>query len=248
MMYRNSQDLFLGLPRGTGSTAYSQTSTTEVAVLLQDVVIDTDQLGLVDEIKVSGQSILASDKGADINAFSPEAQVEGHRSIGIALARQQDVAIDCTLAAAGTVICSVGTAPVDPTRVVEVGKLGPELAYVAGLGSASIGATTTGTLTCSMRKDMVLGLMTLTPASNPLDLTVRSVSINRVEMLSGKSGQNGEGPIGTFANNATDIDGKCIGYFVRVNDVVTITVQNYNAGAITVRGAIFSMPMPPPDA
>lgn len=245
-LYRNAQGLALGLPRATGAAAFSLTGTLQQAALLQDLVLNADQLGLVTDIRVAGQSIMVSNQGADISMFAAAAQSEDHRGFGIALDSQQEVSVQGTLAAAGTVYGGLALDPVDPSQVVPVNQLGQELDYCCGLGSVSVGAGADADLTATIRRPVFLGLLCLTPSADAIDITVRSVKVNNIELLNGPAGVNGEVGIEMFSSLATDLDGRIIGYPTRQNDQISITCHNYNVAARTVYGGAFLLPMPLP--
>lgn len=235
---RNAQGLDLGLGRVAATTTGTLTGTLDATVLLQDVIIDSDQDGLIDDIKVSGQSVWCSDKGGDINAFKRDAQVEGHRGLGIALVQNQTVTVDYTLDAAGKIAGSVGTDPVNPEAFVPVNQLGSALDYAGGLGNVSVAGASAGVLSCTVRRPVMLGRLILSPESDAIDIVVTSVKVNNIELLSG----GGEVPIAAFAHDCTDVDGCVLGYPVETNDTLQISLHNYNVAARKVKGTFFVLP------
>lgn len=246
MMYRNAQGLTLGLGSDrAATTAKALESALQQASLLQDLQITSTQLGLVDAIRVAGQSLMASDRGANIQMFAPKAHVEGHRGMAIPLAQQQTVSVDITLVANGTVSAGVSLRPIDPTAVIPVNKLGSALNYVFGLGLVNVLAGAGGSLIATARRDCVLGLCVLDASANPEDVQIRSVTINNVELLAGPDGAAGEFGIECFGFDSTDDDGNVVGYPVRTNDVVNIDFWNYNAAPVNVYGGIFVLPVAP---
>lgn len=247
-IHRNAQGLTLGLPRAAGAAAGTLTTTLQSSALLQDLHLNASQLGLVDAIRVAGQNVMCSDKGMDIQGFSSiNVNPEGHRGIGIPLASQQTVAVDYTLAAAGTIAGGVNVEPIDPALLAPVNTLGQALNYCAGFGSIAAGAGATTAMVVTMRRQVMLGLFGLTASANSIDLTVRSISINNVELNAGAAGQAGEVGFDVYSWRSDDTDGNTIGYQTRVNDQITIQIHNYNAAAIDVYGGAFILPdvLPP---
>ncbi len=240
---RNAQGLTLGLPRATGAAAGTIETTLQSSALLQDLHLNANQLGLVNAIRIAGQNVMCSNLGFDIQGFSSiNVNPEGHRGLGIPLASQQTVAVDYALAAAGTIAGGVNVEPIDPSMISPVNTLGQALNYCAGFGVVNVGAGGDASMVVTMRRQVMLGLMGLTASANSIDVTVRSISINNVELNAGQSGQLGEVGLDVYSWRSDDTDGNTIGYQTRVNDQVTIQLHNYNAAAIDVYGGAFILP------
>ena len=247
MNHRNAQGLTLGLPRTAAAATGTLTGTLQNPSLLQDLHLNADQLGLVDAIRVANQSVMCSDAGMDLGAFALDAQVEGHRGLGIPLNSQQEVTIDYTLVAAGAIAGGIGIDPLGAGPITPVNDLGPLLNYCAGLGSVDAALTADTDLSATMRRRCVLGLLGFSWEQNVEDLTIRSISVNNIELLAGPNGQTGEVGIQVYGWANTDNDGATLAYPVRVNDDVTVTIHNYNVAASFVYGGIFVLPIPHPD-
>ena len=245
MGQRNAQGYVFGLGTIRAAAAGTITGTLQLASLLQDLSIQTDQPGLVDAIRIAGQNILVSNQSCDVNMWDPDCQMEGHRALGIPLDQQQQVAIQYTLAGAGNFTGSIGSDPIQQQQVIPVNELGPALDYAAGLGTVAAPLLGAWSLTCTILRPVFLGRMVLTPAVAD-DLTVSSVTVNNIELMSGAAGAAGEAPIESWAHTATDVDGLTMNYFARANDLLTITGTNYNAGPQRVDGGVFILPPPIP--
>ena len=241
---RNAQGFSLGFGRIAAAATGTLTATLQTPSLLQDLMIETDQEGLVNTLRVSGQNVLASDQGVDINVWDPQSQTEGQRSLGIPLYQNQQVSIEYVLAAAGICQAAIQTDPIgDPQRIVPVNKLGTALDYAFGLGLVAVAAGADGNLSAQARRDVDLGRLILSPSANAIDMTVRSIFVNNIELLSGgATGAARECPLSCFSHLATDYDGATIAYRVGTNDQVQLTLHNYNAAPTTVRGGILCLP------
>ena len=244
MAPRNAQGYIFGLGTQRAVAAPALVGTLQVASLLQDLTLQTNQPGRVTTIQIAGQNILVSNQGCDINMWAPNCQMEGHRAMGIPLDQSQQVSVQSVLAGAGNTTASIGTDPIRAEQVIPVNDLGPALDYACGLGTLAA-APLQWQLQATILRPCWLGRMVLT-AAVPDDLTIRSVTVNNIELLSGAAGVAGEIPIEAFAHTATDVDGLTMAYFARANDIVTITGWNYNAGPQRVDGGIFILPPPPP--
>jgi hypothetical protein len=246
MGQRNAQGYIFGLGSVRAAAAGTLTGTLQIASLLQDLSLQFSVAGgLVTAIRVAGQNILVSNLGCDINMWAPNCQLEGHRSMGIPLDQQQQVSIDYTLSGAGNASGGIGSDPISPTQVIPVNSLGPALDYAAGLGTVAAAGAAAFVLQATILRPVHLGRMVLT-ASVPDDITVRSVTVNNIELMSGAAGIVGECAIETWAHTATDVDGLTLDYYARANDIITISCNNYNAGAQRVDGGIFILPPPAP--
>ena len=251
--FRNAQSFYLGGPRTAAAAAYTITGTLETDLLLEDLVIDASTQHMIDDVRVAGQSIFASDKGCPVTAFAPNSWLSqtGHKSAAIPLASRQQVSISGNAASAfgggGATVAGFawGTAPIAPEAVIPVNQLGGEaLSYVVGLGEVNIAAGATGVLTCTIRRPVMLGAMVIDfDGGGPsTDSFIRSITVNNVEMLSGESGAAGEVPISAVGPNSSDIDGKLIAYPAALNSQVSVTIVNNSGGAINYAGAIFTLP------
>ena len=215
-------------------------------------MITSDTQHMITDITVSGQSVFASDQGCPVSAFDPAGWLgaTGHRSLGIPLAARQQVVVSGDPAsvfgpaAASNVGMAIGTAPIEPQQVIPVNQLGGEaLSYVCGLGEIPIAAAAAATLTCTIRRPVMLGALTLDFDAGVVDdYVVRSVTINNVQMLSGENGVLGEIPLSVFLNNSSDIDGKIIGYPAPLNGQFSVEIFNYGAVAANIAGACFTVP------
>ena len=258
--FKNAQAYYLGtqMVRQGAPGAYNLTSTLEQAALLEDLILDASNQHLISDITLAGQSIWASNQPAPNTAFINNAWLgaTGHRSISIPLASRQQVVVsgDTTAAlgafgpaAATNISVAVGTAPIDPDQVVPVNDLGGEaMSYVLGMGAVNVAAGATANLVCTIRRPVMLGALMLDHDNGAIptsDLTVQSVTVNNVEMLSSIGTQQGEVSFAAFQAQSSDTDGKIIAYPGPLNGQVQITVRNYNAAAVNVAGAIFTLPM-----
>lgn len=249
LRYREAQGLTLGLPRSAGFPTGTLTGLLQTNALLQDLILNATQPGLVTAIRASGQSLMVSDQGFDLSGFSPASQVEGARSMGITLKTQQPVDVEFTMIAAGTISGGVNVEPIPGDLVQPVNAQGRALNYACGLGLVNIPAGADAALQATVRRAVVLGRMGLSADANPEDVTVRSMTVNNVELLAGQAAPTsplGEVGLGTYGWDCTDIDGSTVGYPCRVNDQISVNLHNYNAGPITCRGGIFILPTPIP--
>lgn len=243
MARRNAQGFALGLGREAAAASGTLNGELQVASMLMDPIVTTTEEGVVTAFRVNGQSVMVTKEGADIRLFSPAGQFEGQRSMSLPLRAQQSVAISYELAGAGTVAACIGTDPISPEKVVPINQLGKAIDYLAGFGQVEVPNGDSDVLEAKLLRPCVLGPMCLTAESDPEDLTVQSILVNGIELLSGgRTAVGREIPIGYMSHLCTDLDGKTLGYYCEANDVITITLANYNAGNIIVRGGAFIIP------
>lgn len=243
-IFRTAQGLAVGLGRNAAAASGNLTGTLQVPGLLQDVLIrfPLTSLGLVSAFTVSGQSVMCSNLGFDLAGLHPEAFVEGQRSLGIPLDANQVVSVDYSVAPNAIVGGSVNLDPIEKQDVIPVNQLGSQLDFLFGLGaSGAIAAGGDGSLSATARRQVMLGRFGLTPSAADM-LTVRSVSVNNIELLAGQSGATDEIPVECFGWFATDQDGNTLGYPVTVNGSVVVSIHNYDAAPQSVNGGIFVMP------
>lgn len=255
---RDAQSYTLGLGVGVGANV-TLTGTAQQSILLQDLTLNCNlaagglSTGLVTGIRVAGQRVDVTNQGIDIAAFSRISQMEGQRSVGIAIEQQQQFSVDVVPALATDIVGgAVGVDSMLGADVIPVNELGFALNFAGGLGSSgAIAAGTAGQLTATILRPCTIGRIGLTVigavADQPL-VQVRSVSINNLEYLAGASG------VGTpvdsvqainYAFDATDRDGLTLGVDTSTNDVITISLFNAGAGAVTVQGGFFCLPTIP---
>ena len=253
---RNAQGYLFGLTRQAGAPQGTLTGTLQQASLLQDLVITTDQFTELTNVRVAGQNLLVSNQPANAAAFAPNADVEGHRSMGIPLDSQQVVSIDYSsfdavgVAANSTTSGAIGTDPISREQVlgIPVNSLGRGLDFCCGLGHVIAGAGAAWTLQCVVQRPVMLGRLILAIGQNPNDVTIRSITVNNIELLSGAAGAAGEFGALACVNTQTDNDGNILAYPAGVNDTITITGFNYNAAATVIGGTILLLPSPFPMA
>jgi len=255
--FRNAQSFYLGgtQVRQGAAGPYTLTGTLETDLLLEDLIIQTDNPHMLTDVTVAGQSIFASDQAVPTTALQPNSWLSntGHKSMSIPLAARQQVAIQGDSAAlfgpaaASNIAFAIGTAPIAPAAVIPVNQLGAEaLSYVVGMGDVAVGAGGTAQLQCTIRRPVMLGALVLDfDAGNVNDLVVRSITVNNVQMLSGETGALGEIPLGALVPDSSDIDGKIIGYPAPLNGQISIEVFNNGAAPVQVAGCIFTLPTRP---
>lgn len=244
-----NQALTLPLGRdGAASTVKTLQGVPQRHVLLEDLQIVASQLGLVTDILVAGASCMASDKGADILMFHPEAYAEGIRSIGVVMPKALSFTVKATLAANGTILANVGAQPVPPMEKGEAppdpAEAGSDLAYVFGLDSVVVPAlgAAIGELTARATRNTTLGAIFVDVSANPLDVTIEYIKINNRPMLVGRQDATIDALGVSFLGYlCTDIDGRVLAQDVAVGDTVTIGLRNANAAAVTAYGGIFCM-------
>jgi hypothetical protein len=210
--------------------------------LLEDLTLYSDQLGLVTDIRLAGQSVFCSDLACDLSAFHPEAVVEGQRSFGVPLSQSLAVQVSATLIAAGALSGSLGVQPIPPEGkpFPDVASLGKRLNLFFGLGSSTFAAAAINTITAKALRDCTLGRLVMSTSANQANLTVNDIRISRKNMLGGMT----PAPVSLMSLGpfATDVDGLVLAQQVHPGDVVEIDVENHTAVAAVVRGAIFTMP------
>jgi hypothetical protein len=249
---RNAQGYLFGLTRQAGATTGTLNGTLQQASLLQDLVITTDTFGEINNLRVAGQNVLCSNQPANLAAFAPNAMVEGHRSLGIPLDSQQTVSIDYSsfnalgVAANSVTSGAIGTDPISRQQVIPTNSLGRGLDFCVGMGSVIAGAGAAWTLTCTVQRPVMLGRLVIAIGQNPNDVTIRSITVNNIELLSGAAGAAGEFGALTCTNTQTDNDGNTIAYPAGVNDTISIQGFNYNAAATVIGGTILLLPAPFP--
>lgn len=242
------QGLALGLGRATGAAAFVLSGQLEVPALLMDPLVMADQEGTIDRFTVGGQSVMCSDKGVGWRVFHAQAQMEGARAMGLPMAEKTVVSIEGTLAAAGTVLASLGVDPIPESegRVPNDPEISRRLNYVFGLGSVSVPAGGTVEMVATARRHCVLGPMVLysgTPAA-ALDVTIENVEVNNAPLPAGRlAGATIDRiPLVHFDYLRTDLDGRVLHWEIRHNHQISILLRNYNASPITVYGGILVLP------
>ena len=252
---RNAQGYLFGMTRvatGAAGTGTCQ-GTLQQSSLMQDLVVTssapfTELLNL----RVAGQNLFCSNQNANAAAFFPQADVEGHRSLGVPLDSQQVVSADFAcfdavgVAAAATVSMAVGTDPITREQVVPINALGRGLDFCVGMGSVIAGPGAAWTLQCTVQRPVMLGRLIIAIGQNPHDMTIRSITVNNIELLSGAAGAAGEFSALACINTQTDNDGNVIAYPAGTNDVIQIQGWNYNAAASVIGGTILLLPTPYP--
>lgn len=253
---RNAQGYLFGMTRvatgaaGTGTC----TGTLQQSSLLQDLVVTSSApfTELVN-LRVAGQNLFCSNQNANAAAFFPNADVEGHRSLGVPLDSQQVVSADFAcfdavgVAAAGTVSMVIGTDPISREQVVPINSLGRGLDFCVGMGSViAAGGGATWTLQCTIQRPVMLGRLIIAIGQNPHDVTINSITVNNIQLLSGAANAAGEFCALACINTQTDNDGNIIAYPAGTNDVLQIQGINYNANPTVIGGTILLLPTPFP--
>lgn len=246
-LYNTTQMFLLGLGRdGAATTGKVLKDELNNDALLEDLVLQASQPGMVDDIKVGGQSVMCSDQSADLSMFHPEAYFEGARSFGFPIHKSVPVQVNVTLAANGTLVGSLGIQPI-PEEVREhgipdVNGLGDALDVVFGMGSVVVNAGATNTLSAKALRRCTLGALVLSATggggTEGIDVEVTDIQVNKKSLLGGSASF----PLGTLSNLATDLDGRVLAQEVDVNHQIVIFLKNNNAANITVRGGIWCMP------
>lgn len=244
-----AQALTLGLGRdGAASTVKTLTGQTQVGLLLEDVVLESSQTGLVTDILLAGQSVMCSDLGMDLRAFASNSYCDGHRALGVPFNKTQFVTVKATLDANGTIagLVNVQGLPEDvkAAGLPDVNALGERLHYAFGLGSVVVPAGGTAFITATATRDCTLGLIGFSAiAATILDLTITQIKHNGRELLAGRQDATvDEVPLIGFSHQNTDVDGRILACRVKTNDKLVIGLRNYNAGNLTVWGGIFCLP------
>lgn len=249
LVFAAAQGLALGLgARKSGAATHTMEGEAQVPVLLEDLIFHSDQEGLIDDLRVGGQSLMCSDKGVGWRAFHTQSQLEGARSIGLPIRQKTTVTLSCTMAAAAIALAGVGVRPIPPEEARDANDpaVSDRLNYIFGLGSTSCAPGVETVITAVARRSCKLGPIVLYPrvAAGYLDLAIRDVSYNNSPLGAGrvKGATIDELPIGFFDYLRTDLDGRMLDLDVEFNGALTITVFNANAGAIIVDGAVLVLP------
>jgi len=234
----NSQTLALGGQPAVNKTNFQLTGTPQKPVMLGVLNIGATQKGVINDIKVAGQSVFCSDSSADISMFQTNSHAVQERYCGIALGAGLDIFIDGTLAEAGNAyfawMVDEITAPVSKAEQTAMYD------YVFGLGSASIAAASSGTLRAVSVRPCTLGelILSTTIDADAGDLFVTSVKVGGEELLTGAGDQ--EINLATFDYHQPNIQGANLDFQIGSNVPVQITIKNVNdTNARTVRGGIF---------
>jgi hypothetical protein len=234
----NSQTLALGGQPAVNKTNFQLTGTPQKPVMLGVLNIEATQKGLINDIKVAGQSVFCSDESADIGMFHTTSHAVQERYCGITLGAGLDVFIDGTLETAGNAyfawMVDEIKAPVSKAQQAEMYD------YVFGLGSASIDGSSTGVLRAVSVRPCTLGelILTTTNEADSGDLFITSVKVGGEELLTGAGDQ--EINIRTFNYHQPNVQGANLDFQIGSNVPVQITIRNVNDTlARTVRGGIF---------
>lgn len=243
-LYNATQMFRLGLGRSAGVTDHVLSDELRNDSLLEELTINCSVIDLVDSIKVGGQDLMCSNKGANIMMFHPEAQFEGARSFGFPLHKAVPVEVRVGTAAPSTLVAGLGIQPIPDELLAQgipdVNGLGDALNVVFGLGTVTIAAGTSDVLTATSRRRTTLGALVIDSATAAalLDVVVEEITLNGRPLLGGVDPM----PLADLSYLATDLDGRTLAQDVEVGDVVEVTLHNYNAGGIAVYGGIWCLP------
>jgi len=241
-LQRNAQGYILGLGRSTGAASATLTGTLQTNALLQDMRIQTDQGdAMVSAIRCAGQNVMVTDQAAPAAMFAPTAKIERAAGLGIPLESRQTVSIDIAAAGAQDVSAGVAIEPITETQVIPTSELGSALDYVGGLGAVSVVAGADGTLSGTIRRPVNIGRL-IALAAAPNSITVRSITLNNVELLAGAEGAGGEFAVEMMSPDASDEDGLVLGVVAQTNDQLQIIFHNYNAGDVAVSAGFYVLP------
>jgi len=249
---RNAQAFYLGSAQHLAAAGvnFLLQGTAQIPLLLEDVIL-TSQLGFgsVNTITLAGQSLMASDQGMPIQGFSPQAQLEGFRSVSLPINTNQRFEMGGVMnGPAQDVGMAVSTSPIAPQQYRPTSQLGGALNYCFGVtGSGGVGAgvgvQTTFTATCL--RDCVLGRLIIVnqnAAGVPDDdINVVSILCEGIELLSGQQGTDVVN-IGALSPLCTDLSGLQLNYPISANGQLRIIVQNNNVGAGLLGIGVFCLP------
>jgi hypothetical protein len=248
---RNAQAFYLGSAQHLAAVGvnFLLQGTAQIPLLLEDVIL-TSQLGFgsVNTCTLAGQSLFASDSGMPIQAFSPNAQLEGYRSVSLPISTNQRFEMGGVLNVAQNIGMQVSTSPIAPQQYRPTSQLGPALNYcfgVTGSGAlaAGVGVQTTFTATCL--RDCTLGRLVVVnqnAAGVPDDdINIVSILCEGIELLSGQQGTDVVN-IGALSPLCTDLSGLQLNYPISANGQLRIVVQNGNVDAGTLGIGVFCLP------
>jgi len=237
---RQAQAFYLSSELQTTPTAPFTISATSALDLLLDsfyvnCTIETpDRIGLIEAMTISGQSLLASDKGFPLVGFvsSNNYAVEGINALGLTIATNQVFSITCDhafstpLATTNPFGFSISTEPTDV--VVSPNESGSLLNYVFGLGRVVVPALGSATLEAvSLRDDVFLGRLIMDcDNSNKGLIQITSIKVDGIELLSAQTPTNAPTLIHQFLGDSNDKNGLQLNYVVKQNSRVSITVKN----------------------
>lgn len=244
---RQAQAFYLSSELQTANAAPFTISATSALDLLLDsfyvnATVETADIGaLITEIRVSGQSLFASDKGFPLVGFlaSNNYAIEGINAIGLTIATNQVFSITCDhlfatpLAATNPFGFSISTEPTD--IVVSPNESGSLLNYVFGLGRVTVPALGEATLEgISLRDDVFLGRLVMDCANaNKGLIQITSIKVDGIELLSAQTPSNAPTLIHQFTPESNDKTGLQLNYVVKQNSRVSITVKNVD-GALNI--------------
>lgn len=233
----DSQTLFLGGAPATAVTNFTLTGTPQKPVMLGVLNIMSTQSGVINDIKIAGQSVFTSDKPCAIELFYYLATSIRERYCGVTMGAGLDVFIDGKLNSSGDVAFAWAVDPVE--KALEKRDQAPFYDWIFGLDQADIGALSTGTLSAVSVRPCSLGeLMLFGTDTNQSDVFVTSVKVGGDELLTGDGNQ--AIPLSAFLPNQQNDSGLDLNYKIGSNVPVSITIQNRHATvAYLVSGGIY---------
>jgi len=251
---RQAQAFYLSSELQTAPVAPFTISATSALDLLLDsfyvncTVETPDRAALITAMTISGQSLLASDKGFPLVGFLSDNNyaVEGINALGLTIATNQVFSITCDhafgtpLAVTNPFGFSISTEPTDV--VVSPNDSGSLLNYVYGLGRAAVAPLGEATLEgVSLRDDVFLGRLIMDcDNQNKGLIQITSIKVDGIELLSAQTPANTPTLIKQFTPESNDKTGLQLNYVVKQNSRVSITVKNVDAAvAISVAAGIY---------
>jgi hypothetical protein len=235
--YNKIQSYFLGFSQITGASSGTLVASPEDNVILQDLFVVSNSSGLVDDIRISGQSVNCSNKGIELLAFSPKSRRNNY--FGIELQSEREVAIDLTLDTAGN--ASAGWAVNQIGAVKSINSQIHLFDKLFGLDKTTAVKNTSTVITAEAVRAVTLRELVLwnhtDTVSTDKDLFVTSIKVSGKEMLTGKSGF--AIPLALFAPDTKERTGLDMDYPIQASQPVSITVKNTDALTDAVIGGMF---------
>ena len=245
---RQAQAFYLGSAQhlGGAGAGFKLSGTSQIPLLLEDVILSSVAFGSVDTCTLAGQSLMASDSGMPIQAFAADAQLEGFRSVSCPIGTNQKFEMSGVMNAASNIGMAVSTSPIAPQQFRPTSQLGGALNYLFGVqGSGAAGAAGDTVFTATCLRDCVLGRLVIVnqnAAGVPdADLNIKSILVEGIELLSGEQGVDVVN-VGVASPKCTDLSGLQLNYPITSNGQLRITIANANAGAATLGIGVFCLP------
>lgn len=192
--------------------------------------------GLVNDVRVMKQSVVASDAGFPVEMLSATAFDDEALSLGLGIEGATFVDVDYTPPAAevGQVLSGmVGTAPL-PDGVTPQDDDLDAFQWIFGLGEFVAGGAGPWQLSALALRDVYLGRIVIVGGAAD---TLESIQVAKAEQLSG----DGSILLSAFSAQATDTDGLTIGKVMKAGE--TLLIKGQAAAAGSIRAGVYLLDM-----